>query len=947
MIVSPASSRLALAIASSASLALPLTVDAQSKPLLTPQDYGRFETLGAAALSPDGRWMAYTVSRVDERVELRIRRIDPDTTLDTTRVALWGSSPAFSADGRWLAWSVGVSAEERQRLEREKKPVRTGVALLDLRTGAERSVPLVRSLGFDPSGRFIALHRYPPDEPEGKGADLLVIDLSTGAELTLGNVGELAWHPARPLLAFTIATGAPTGNGVQLYDARTGRLQPLDASGSTYRQLAWRETGVDLAVLRSAAPAAPAGTAGSGAKAGSRHLLLAWRGVDRATPARLELDPRAAGVPDTLEVVAHAPPRWSDDGRRIAFGLRPVDSTAAARDSSGGRDSSARASGDSARRRTPGDELPALQIWHTSDVLIFPQQKTRETQASQRTLLAVWDPAAGRVTQVGSDAAESAALLHGWRYGIERVAAPYAWGTMFGRRYADVWVVDLATGARSRALEKVRYAWESAGGRYLLWFDGTDYWTHDLESGRRTNITTGLATAFADTAYDTPTDLLPPHGVGGWLDGDRAVLLYDRYDVWRVSPDGRSRTRLTSGAGARLVHRVVDLDREREAIDPRRPLYLSLHGEWSEQRGYARIRPGKEPETLLLADRFVTGLMKADSAPVLAWSVEGRDDSPDWFVGGADLAAPRQASATNPFQADFAWTRSELVEFTSETGRPLQAFLLYPANHDPSRRYPMIVYAYEMLSQEVHRYEPPSERDYYNFTAWTQHGYFVLVPDIVFRKRDPGVSLLETLRPAVASVAARGLVDPARVGFVGHSWGGYHATYAATHSDIFAATVAGAPLTDFVSFMGQIHWAQGNAETDHWETGQARMEVPYWEDPEAHHRNSPVHNVNNMKTPILMAFGDADGTVDWDQGTEFYNFARRAGKQMVLLVYEGEGHSFRRKPNQVDYHRRILEWFGHYLQGEPAPAWISKGVRLTELEREKRRVAGKREPIAP
>jgi len=117
------------------------------------------------------------------------------------------------------------------------------------------------------------------------------------------------------------------------------------------------------------------------------------------------------------------------------------------------------------------------------------------------------------------------------------------------------------------------------------------------------------------------------------------------------------------------------------------------------------------------------------------------------------------------------------------------------------------------------------------------------------------------------------------------------------------------------------------------------MEVPFWEDPEAHRRNSPIHEVQNLETPLLMAFGNEDGTVDWDQGTEFYNFARRAGKQMVLLVYEGEDHGFRQEKNQRDYHYRILEWFGHYLKGEPAPAWITEGIPVTEQEEEAGRVA--------
>jgi dipeptidyl aminopeptidase/acylaminoacyl peptidase len=91
-----------------------------------------------------------------------------------------------------------------------------------------------------------------------------------------------------------------------------------------------------------------------------------------------------------------------------------------------------------------------------------------------------------------------------------------------------------------------------------------------------------------------------------------------------------------------------------------------------------------------------------------------------------------------------------LIEWVSETGRRLQGSLVYPANHDPSRRYPMIVYTYEILSSGIHTYEVPSERDYYNFTAWTQNGYFVLLPDIVYRWRDPGVSAIESVRPAVA-----------------------------------------------------------------------------------------------------------------------------------------------------------------------------------------------------
>ncbi len=59
-----------------------------------------------------------------------------------------------------------------------------------------------------------------------------------------------------------------------------------------------------------------------------------------------------------------------------------------------------------------------------------------------------------------------------------------------------------------------------------------------------------------------------------------------------------------------------------------------------------------------------------------------------------------------------------------------------------------------------------------------------------------------------------------------------------------------------------------------------------------------------------------------------YNVARRALKNVVMLVYEGEDHGLRQKKNQIDYQRRILAWFGHYLKGEPAEAWIAKRPEL-------------------
>ena len=900
---------------------LPATTVAQSKPAVTPADYAKWESLGAAALSPNGRWLAYAVNRVSEENELRVRGVGRDSTV----AIRFASGPVFSVDSRWLAYAIGVPPAERARLERDKKPVRNAVGIRDVATGAETVVADIASFRFSGDGRFLAMRGYPA---EGKrAANLFVEDLAAGTRLTFGNVGAFSWSDRGALLALTIETETGAGNAVQVYDAARRSLRVLESSSSLYRTLAWRAKSSDLAVLRTRIDKAFRDTA---------HVLLAFTGVALDRPARRELDPaRATGFPPAMRIAEHRVPEWAKDGATILIGLRERERAPSRPDSAGraaDSGSTAAASDTSGAKREP-EKVSDVQVWHARDVRIMPQQKAQEQQDLQRTIPAVWHPAAGRVVPLGDDPLEPPRMLEGGRFAVESDATPYPEGAMFGRDYQDVWVTDVKTGARRKVLEKIRFFFGgSATGNRLLAWDGKDYIAVDVASGARVNLTAKVRGNFSDVDYDYPSDLTPPQGVAGWMKDDRAVLVYDQYDVWSLAADGSAGRRLTDGARDSVVHRHARTYRDADdGIDPAKPIYFSIFGRRSKQSGFARLSPGKAIERLIFEDARLTRLQRADSADVFAFTRERFDDSPDWFVGG-DLASARQLSATNPFQKDYAWGRAELVDFESARGRGLQGALFYPANYDPSKKYPMIVYTYELLSQNVHNYAVPSERSYYNFGVFTANGYFVFTPDIVFTGREPGLSVLESVEPGVRAVIARGHVDSARVGIVGHSWGGYEATFLPTRTNIFAASVAGAPITNFLSFAGAIHWTPGIPEFSHWETGQARMDVPPWEDVEAYLRNSPIAKVHELKTPMLMEVGDADGTVDWHQGIEFYNFARRAGRSdFVLLVYPGEDHGLRKKENQIDYQRRILQWFGHYLKGEPAPKWMTEG--MTWLDR--------------
>ena len=192
------------------------------------------------------------------------------------------------------------------------------------------------------------------------------------------------------------------------------------------------------------------------------------------------------------------------------------------------------------------------------------------------------------------------------------------------------------------------------------------------------------------------------------------------------------------------------------------------------------------------------------------------------------------------------------------------------------------------------------------------------MPDIVFDSRDPGISSARTLELAVKSVLQTNRVDPKKIGLVGHSWGGYQAQFVPTFTDIFAASVAGAGISNLITMYGWMFWTAGVPDTVHFEVGQERMDVTYYIDPEAFMRNSAVFNIESLNTPLLLEVGDADQNVDWRQSIELYNVARRANKELTMLVYYEEGHSLSKEENQTDYQRRIIEWFDHYLKGMAA-----------------------------
>jgi dipeptidyl aminopeptidase/acylaminoacyl peptidase len=934
-------------------------------------DYGRWETLSSAGgrggFSPDGRWVAYAISRTNGDNELRIKGL-PD---GDTEVIPFGAQPVYSSDSRWVAYRIGQSEAERERLREAERAVQNKLGLRNLRTGETVTVDGIESFSFSPDGAYLAMRRYPPERPRGSsgngqagsaegtpGTTILVRQLATGRAMTFGNVSQFEWQDVENshVLAMVISAQDKVGNGVHLFDPATSELRVLESSDAVYSNLSWRADAPDLAVLRSES---------DDAKEGSTEVVLAWTGLGEGGEMR-SFDPTAdPSFPVGMRIVPFRSPSWSQDGSVLFFGVAEWEDKVVPPErgegGTGGEGAAGAATPERDSSSTESVDSSTVDIWHWTDVFVMPWQKLHAAQDRERNMLAAWHVGSGGFVQLGQDPivedvtpipASGLAFVAEWsRYAMER---------SIGRPGADLYLQDIRTGERTLLRENIndRYVQASPGGGYLLFMEDGHFWTIDLSTREVTNITANAPVSFIDENSDQTSKVYPdqlqkpPFGVAGWTKDDDAVLLYDEYDLWAVAADGSGVERLTDGASEEVRHRLVRVDRasggfrggpvssspEDEWIDLDEPQYLSLYGEWTKRSGYALREPGGSIERLVWLDKNVGSLAKAENAEVFSYVAQAYDDSPDIFVGGPDLRNARQVTETNPFQGEYAWGRSELIEYVTDQGRRLQGSLIYPAGYEAGKKYPMIVYNYELLSQNVHRYVAPSDRSYYNTAVFMSQGYLVLQPDIVFRPRQPGWSVVECIGAAVEKVIEMGVADPDRVGIVGHSMGGYNSTFVATHTDgMYAAAVAGAPITDLVSYYGDHHWSSGIAETDHIETGQERMEVALYEDFQAYVDNSAVFGAHDMTVPLLLEAGDDDGTVAWYQSIELYNIARRAGRNVVMLTYPGEGHGLSRKENQQDYQRRILAWFGHYLKGDPAESWITEGKSFLDRERELKR----------
>ncbi|UUF12596.1 MULTISPECIES: prolyl oligopeptidase family serine peptidase [Flavobacterium] len=578
-----------------------------------------------------------------------------------------------------------------------------------------------------------------------------------------------------------------------------------------------------------------------------------------------------------------------------------------------------------------------VEIWNGNDKWIYPFEQFRG-RFEKRPNLAVWFPLTGIVKQLSSPELPSVMLTADQQFVVLSDPKQYEpQFDYFGPR--DFIVKNVITGDTCIFLQKLKINSEqtfpvmSPGGSYISYTKDSSCWIYDIRSKTHTNITEKIylhpdkkGAAMLNDKYYPPA---------GWTPNDKEVILYDEFDLWLVSVDGKKVKRLTKGREKEIQFRIAEssfrsgllrtydgwIDR---ILEPEKGLLLQARG-LDYKTGFYKWKKDMRENVIEYKDSYIDKLYSAGENSY--FFVEQKFDLPPrlMFKRSKTLNVVNQS---NPQYVNFQWGSNSLIDFSMPNGLKQRAVLYYPAQYDPSKKYPMIVNVYEKKAKNIYNYQNPTLQNPagFNLAVLTSLGYFVLCPDIFRINGNEGPTALITTVAAVNEVKAKGLITPNKIGIIGHSFGGYETDFVIANTDIFAAAVSGAAVTNTAAYYHTVNWQNGVATMNYFTSGQFRADLPPSQIPEVFSRNSPITNVGNITTPLLSFAGKKDYHVNWNQSLELYMAMRRLGKKNILLLYPDEGHALNIPENQIDFTKRVCQWFGYYLKDENPAEWIEKGI---------------------
>ena len=240
-------------------------------------------------------------------------------------------------------------------------------------------------------------------------------------------------------------------------------------------------------------------------------------------------------------------------------------------------------------------------------------------------------------------------------------------------------------------------------------------------------------------------------------------------------------------------------------------------------------------------------------------------------------------------------------------GFHVQGWLTFPAHYDAAKKYPLIV--------SVHGGPSASVGARWGNSMWAEQGYFEFQPNprgsfgqgekfVQANVKDFGYGDLRDILKGMDVLEAKYPIDKDREGLTGWSYGGFMTMFGVTQTHRFRAAIAGAGLSDWLSYYGE-------NSIDQWMIPFFGASV--YDDPAVYAKSSAINFIKNVTTPTLVIVGDRDGECPAPQSFEFWHALRAEGVKTQLVVYPDEGHGFRNPAHIRDRAEREVKWFAEYM----------------------------------
>jgi len=917
-------------IVSCAALSVPLIVLAQKKPL-DHSVYDGWKSIRSTSISRDGQWVLYVVAPQEGDAVATIRNVKDGHTLTVVRP----STIQFTKDSKYVvAMSIPPFADTKKAKRDKVKPEdmpKNSLVIVDLAAGTQKAIEKVQSysLATDDQG-FLLYKPEPPKEapaaaptpapakkddedqrpggragaagaagapaPKKDGDPYTLLNLASGKEEKLEKVTETAWDKNGDVLAFATSTKDEKGNGVVFYNVKTGDRKTVVTAPGKYTHLAMPKDGTLLAFT----------TDKDDQKAKKPTFALYLFDPKKAELKQIGTD----SMPKEWSINEGGAVSFSDKATRLLYRTSPKPVADP--------------------EPTPDDEKVSVDVWNWQDKDLQPAQLLQAAQERARGYQAAYDIAGGKSVQLADRELPSVTIgdKGDGAYAVGTADEAYSREGSWDPGYSDVFVVDVKKGTRTLVVKRTRGGGSlSPTGKYFVTFDyNSSSWTStDITTGQQTTLNKGIPFKMVDELDDHP-DVPSPYGIVGWTKDDARAIVADRYDIWSCDPSGKAAPEvLTNGRVVSTRYRPIDLNPDQDFVDVN-DVFLDVFNDENKQDGLARRQNGRV-SMMFTAKKFFTGYQKARNADTLVYTQQDFIEYPDIWLTNTSFVSPVKISDANPQQKQYNWGTAELVNWTSLDGIPLSGILIKPEDFDYGKKYPMISYFYERMSDDLYKYKAPApSASTINWPLFASNGYCIFIPDIPYKVGYPGESAINAIMPGIQAIVNRGYINPKKLGIQGQSWGGYQVAYMVTRTDMFACAEAGAPVSDMFSAYGGIRYGSGVVREMQYEHGQSRIGGTPWDSTLKYVENSPVFWVDKIQTPLMIMSNDKDGAVPHTQGIELFTALRRLNKPSWMVVYNDEDHNLVERKNRKDLSIRLSQFFDHFLKDAPMPVWMSKGV---------------------